>query len=531
VGCVGPPTVATAAMLGRVFGPATLIGGGRGDHEDDRKAPLGTSTTRLPRIPGRAFLALGLSAFLVTANISTLNIAFPDMEATFADTPRAVLSWVFNAYTVTFAALLVPAGRFADRYGRRAMFRAGTMLFAVGGLAVGLAPWVWALILARVAQGVGAALLTPAAMGLLLMVTPASIRTRAVAAFAGVGSLGIAVGPSIGAFIVEIGGWRWAFLMIPVVAALAWAAAVGQLPETEPDPGAARPDLAGSLLLATSIALVVLALAQSRRWGVTSGGVLGALGAGLTLALVFTIRSRASGNPLIPFEMFRIRSFSAANAGAVVFGLALSAILLVNVLFLTGVWRYSILQAGLAATPAPVVVALLAPLAGRAAERFGQVAIATAGPLFFGAGIALYYWRLDAHPDFLADWLPGAVTVGIGISMTFPILNAAAVRDVDPDTYSLATGITQTGRQIGAALGIALTVAVLGDPPPPDMDPLVRSALLLHDLRQAWFFIGVFGTSAALAGALLGRSRHHLRAAGAPAGTAGHSGRTGSTRR
>ena len=527
-----PPTPSRAAIDAANAHPGRYLGrGGPGDRQGNREAPLGTITARTPRIPRRAFVALGLSAFLVTANISTLNIAFPDMEATFSDTPRAVLSWVFNAYTVTFAALLVPAGRFADRYGRRAMFRAGTVLFAFGGLAVGLAPWVWALILARVAQGVGAALLTPAAMGLLLMVTPASIRTRAVAAFAGVGSLGIAVGPSIGAFIVELGGWRWAFLMIPVVAAPARTAAIGQLPETEPDPLAERPDLVGSMLLATSIAMIVLALAQSRRWGITSLGVIGALGTGLVLALVFFLRTRAAGNPLVPFEMFRIRSFTAANAGAVVFGLALSAILLVNVLFLTGVWRYSILQAGLAATPAPVVVAVLAPVAGRAAERFGQAVVATAGPLFFGTGIALYYWRLDSHPDFLRDWLPGAAIVGIGISMTFPILNAAAVRDVDPDAYSLATGITQTGRQIGAALGIALTVAVLGDPPPPDMDPVVRTALLLHDLRQAWIFIGVFGTSAALAGALLGRGPHQVRAAGAPAGTAGRPGRTGSHRR
>ena len=183
---------------------------------------LATSTGDVDRWRTRlVFLSTALGAFLVTANVSTMNVAFPDLEKTFVDTSRGSLTWVLNAYTIAFAALLIPAGRLADRFGRRRVFMIGLGVFAISSMLVGAAPNFSVVILARVIQGVGGALLTPASLGLLLAVTPDSARMTTVAKWGSLTALGVATGPAVGSLIVNSYGRRWAFLLLPPFCLLA----------------------------------------------------------------------------------------------------------------------------------------------------------------------------------------------------------------------------------------------------------------------------------------------------------------------
>ena len=219
------------------------------------------------------FLSTALGAFLVTANVSTMNVAFPDLEQTYVDTSRGSLTWVLNAYTIAFAALLIPAGRFADRFGRRRVFMIGLAVFALSSILVGAAPNFSVVILARVIQGVGGALLTPASLGLLLAVTPDSARMTTVAKWGSLTALGVATGPAVGSLIVNSYGWRWAFLILPPFCLLAYLSGRTTLPGNAPNDEAPFPDIVGAILLATSMALLAFAIVQVGPWGWASPGV------------------------------------------------------------------------------------------------------------------------------------------------------------------------------------------------------------------------------------------------------------------
>ncbi|MDH4145631.1 MAG: MFS transporter [Acidimicrobiia bacterium] len=435
----------------------------------------------------RVFVSSAMGAFLVTANVSTMNVAFPDLEATFSGASRGALTWVLNAYTITFAALLIPAGRLADRLGRRQLFTCGLAVFAVASIAVGVAPSLELMIAARVAQGVGAALVTPSSLGLLLASTAPGERTATVARWGSMTALGVATGPSLGAFIVEAGGWRWAFLPLPLFSAASYLIGRGALPDTEVDPDAPLPDLVGAVTLALSMAAVSFAIVQVRPWGATSAGVVAAAGLAVALLVALVTRSRRHPAPALPVNLFSIRSFTAANSATAIQSGALSATLLVNILWLTGGWDYSIFQAGLATLPSPVIVALLAPLTGRLGSRHGVRAIAVPGSLVWALGIAIYVVAVRDEPHFLTVWMPGATLVAIGIAMTFPLVSAAAVVDVPPTQFSVAGGVNNVGRQLGATIGVAVLVSIVGE------------GATLPSFRLAWLLVALAGPLACIA--------------------------------
>ncbi|MDY7103639.1 MAG: MFS transporter, partial [Actinomycetota bacterium] len=384
---------------------------------------------------------------------------------------------------------LVTMGRLADRYGRRRLFTIGLVVFSAASLLVGLAPDVAPHVGARALQGVGGALLLPASLGLLLAVTPTDRRSTMVAAWGALSSLGIATGPSVGAVIVEFAGWRWAFLILPPVALVSWLFGRGHLVDPPTDPTAPVPDIAGSALLMGAVASFVFAISQSRPWGWSDPGVRAAFALAAAFAVVFALRSRRHPAPVLPLDLFRSRAFSASNTSALVLSIALGGILLVNILFLTGVWGYSILGAGLASTPAPLVVTVVSPLAGRLADRIGERPLAAPGALVFASGVVWYLWRVGESAAYWTEWLPGNIAVGVGIGMTLPMLSSSAVRDVAADRYAVAGGVLQTARQIGSALGVALVVAIIGDPGPDE-------ALAAFD--RAWVVIAVLGASSAI---------------------------------
>ncbi len=442
------------------------------------------------RVRKLTFASVAVGNFVVTANLSTMNVAFPALEATFGDASRSTLSWVLTAYTITFAALLVPSGRLADRYGRRRMFLAGLGVFAAASAAVGLAPVLPLLLAARVTQAVGAALVVPSSLGLLLAATPEDRRTRAIAAWGAVSSLGIATGPSLGAIIVDTWGWRSSFfLSIPFALG---SIAVGrnalpQLPRSAASNAAV--DVAGTVVFVSGLSLVVLALVESRAWGWTSAGVVGSAAAGVVLLVAFVARSVRHPAPLLPLPLFRERSFAAANLAAFLLSMSLSAVLLVNILVLHGVWGYSIMRSGLAATPSPLIAAGLAPLAGRWAARYGFRPFAVGGALGFGLGIVAYHLLVQEQSNYLGAWLPANLLVGVGIAFALPAMNAAAVADIPPAQFALAGGVLQTARQVGTAVGVALLVAIVGSP---------AAAEALAAYRHGWEMIALCAALSAL---------------------------------
>lgn len=440
------------------------------------------------------FLSTALGAFLVTANVSTMNVAFPDLERTFTETSRGSLTWVLNAYTISFAALLIPAGRLADRFGRRRIFMIGLAVFALASLLVGAAPTFPVVVLARVAQGIGGALLTPASLGLLLAGTPDSARMATVAKWGSLTALGVATGPAVGALIVDAYGWRWAFLVLPPFCLLSYLTGRKTLPRTTPDANAPFPDVVGAVLLATSMALLAFSIIQVGPWGWSSSGVLIATSLSLILLAATLFKGRFHRAPALPTHLFRIRSLTMANIATAVQSAGLSASLLVNVLWLTQGWGYSIRTAGLATAPLPLFVALMAPLIGKLGTKYGVRRIAVPGSFSWGIGVLMYALFVTETPNYWGLWLPASILVAIGVATTFPIVSAAAVGEVPPAEFAVGGSLNQVGRQVGATIGIAALITVVGQ------------GTDLGSFQKAWFITAATGPVAALAVYLIGKT-------------------------
>jgi len=319
--------------------------------------PLEIGTDVTTRQRNLVFAVTALGAFMGSLDLSIVNVAFPSLERSFPADSTAALAWVITAYAIVYAALLVTAGRTADRLGRRRVFFAGLAVFTVASALCGMAPSVPLLVAGRVAQAAGAALLLPASLGLLLTVFPASARSQAVALWGGVGALAVATGPSLGAAVINAGGWRWAFYMNVPIGLAAWLAGRGVLPDDRPDRAPAPPDYVGVGMLTVALSSLVLAISEGPSWGWTDPRVLGGVAAFAILGAAFLRRCARSPEPVLDLTLFAHRSFAVANAATLVYAMGFFALLLGNILFLTGVWHYSILRAGLAVTPGPLVVA------------------------------------------------------------------------------------------------------------------------------------------------------------------------------
>lgn len=450
-----------------------------------------------PAIPRGAFAVTVAGAFMVALDLSIVNVAFPSIESSFDDAGTTTLSWILSAYSVVFGALLLGAGRLADRSGRRRWFLRGLLVFTAGSLLCGIAPSAELLIGGRVVQAVGAALLMPASLALLLTATAPEARPQAVAMWGGISALAVATGPSLGSLLIDAGGWRWAFLVNLPVALVAGLATPRVL--TESRVGGPRPDLLGIAVLSLAVAAVALGITQGEDWGWTSNGVLGAFAASAALGAAVLWRARTHATPALDLRLFESRTVRLANAATVAYAIGFFAMLLANVLFLTNVWGYSTLRAGLAITPGPLVVALLSSTTGRLAARVGYGKVLVAGGIVFAAAQVWCALVLTTDAHYLGHWLLPSVVGGLGVALTFPVLSAAAVAGLPVERFAAGGALNQTARQLGAVLGVALLVALLGTPASP--------ADALDQLRQVWLLC----TVAALASAAI--SAGHLRRA------------------
>ena len=421
-----------------------------------------TKPTQSSGIDWPVFAVTVSAAFMVALDLSIVNVAFPSISASFDDVSTATLSWVLAAYSVIFGALLLGAGRIADRSGRRRTFLVGTAVFGVGSLLCGAAPSAWFLIGGRAVQAVGAALVMPASLALLLTATRADARAQAVAMWGGISALAVATGPSLGSVLIDAGGWRWAFLVNLPIVVVGLVVTRGIVAESAI--GGRLPDLVGIAAVTVAVGSVALAITQGGDWGWSDARVIAAAILGIGLVPMILRRSRRHPAPAIDLALFSSTTVRIANAGTVLYAIGFFAMLLANVLFLTSVWGYSTLAAGLAITPGPLVVAVLSRPAGRLAGRHGYAPVLVAGGVIFAAGLAWYVLLVGTEANFLLHWLPGSLLVGVGVALSFPVLSAAAVADVAPEQFGVGGAINQTARQIGAVIGVAVLIAIIGTP-------------------------------------------------------------------
>ena len=287
--------------------------------------------------------------------------------------------------------------------------------------------------------------------------------------------------------LIDSFGWRSVFFVNLPIALAAGVAARRLVPESVI--GGPVPDLIGVALVSGAVASLALAITQGSEWGWSSTRVLGLFALAVLLTIFAVRRSARHHAPAIDLELFRSRTVALANAATLLYAVGFFGMLLGNVLFLTSVWHYSTLAAGLAITPGPLVVAALSGPSGRLAARFGYGPVLVAGGLTFAAGLLWYVFVVGAQPHYLSEWLPGALLVGVGVALSFPVLSAASVAGLPQERFGVGGAMNQTARQVGAVLGVAILIAVIGTPA--DIDTAVAS------FHTAWLLgaVAVLGSA------------------------------------
>jgi len=440
------------------------------------------------RSPWVTFTVCSLALFLTTLDLSIVNVAFPDILAEF-DISRADASWIITTYNIFYGSLLVVSGKVADQLGRRRIFLTGLAVFAGGSLIASVAPGLGVLIVGRAVQGIGAALLTPASLGLLLAAFPTERRTQVVAMWGGIGALGIASGPSLGAFAITLTDWRAAFwINLPICVGM-FIAGRRVLIETPRVRSEHRPDFGGALLITFALACIALGLSRSEVWGWGDARTIGVLFLGVATIPLFLRRQGHHPEPVLDLALFGSKSFTVANSAALVFMGGFAAYSLNNVLFLRQAWGYSVLHAGLLTALPPVTVAILAPFTGRLASRIGFRPLVIAGPLIVAGATLTFALTIGVDRDPLSFVLIGEV-VAIGVACFIPVNSAAAVAELPPLRLSIGGAVNNTFRQVGAVIGIALLVAILGSP---------TTQLELVDVHQnGWLMISALSLATAI---------------------------------
>jgi len=403
-----------------------------------------------------------LAAFMVFLDAQVLFVAFDDIRSSFPSVSFTTMSWTLSAYTIALAAALVPSGRMADRFGRRRVFLVGLVAFTLASVLCAFAPTAGLLVVFRVVQALGAAALVPASLALVLSVFPPARVPVAVAVWGAIAALAAAIGPTVGALLVQGWDWRAVFLANVPVGAIALVLGIRVLPESREARQAPFPDPFGIVLLAGALTLLALGIVQSDQWGWVSARTAGALVGGLLVLAVFVRRTLSAPHPALDLMIFARPSVRWANIATAAFTIGFTAMFFGLIQFMLVVWHYSVVRAGVAMMPGPVVVMVLAPLFGRVAARYGQRALLLPGGLVYAASGALLLTRLGEDPAYASQVLPASLLAGLGVALVIPQLTSAAVQGLPPDEFAAGAAVNQAIRQLGATFGVALTVALLG---------------------------------------------------------------------
>ena len=409
--------------------------------------------------PWLTFWLCGTATFIGTLDFSVVNVAFIEIERAFPGASRATISWTVTAYSIFYGSLLIVSGRTADRIGRKQVFSSGVSVFLLGSVVCAFAPSVAVLIVGRATQGVGAAMLTPSALGMMIAAFPPERRSQMVAWNTAMAALGVATGPTFGAVLIGAFDWRAAFWVnIPICLGVLFL--VRRVHAPPPVDRGPMPDVVAALLLTVAVGATVWGIAETEVVGVTDIKVWGALLVAVVFAGFVVHRTRTREFPLLPRVMFRNRSMNLANIAMVIWGGAFSGNILNNVLFLRTEWKYGIVAAGLLSVLSPITVALTSFIVGRNISRLGLRNLLVFGSACFLCCQLGFLFLVDSNRAPWSIWLPLMFLLGIGIGCASPAIAASAVQHAPPEQLALAGALNSTCRQIGAALGVAVLVAV-----------------------------------------------------------------------
>jgi EmrB/QacA subfamily drug resistance transporter len=439
----------------------------------------------------RVTLIVCVGVFMSSLDLFIVNIAFPHIAKTYDGASLGSLSWVLSGYAIVFAALLVPAGRWADAFGRKRAFLLGLGIFVLASIGCAVSPSVGLLVAARVVQAAGGALMLPTSLGLMLPEFAPEERHKAIGVWAATGGVAAAAGPPLGGLLVQA-DWRLVFLVNVPVGLIGLVLGTRTLMERrEADPG--RPDVLGAVAMIVAIGALVVAIVQGQSWGWDSLRTLALFATTAVILPAIWQRSKHHPSPILDPAMLRVRSFGLAVGGSVLFFCGFGAMLLSGVLFLTSVWHEEVLTAGLMLFPGPAMAAAFSVPSARLGARVGYRVPGMIGALMFAAASVWWITQTGNTPAYVSEYLPGMLISGAGVGLVIPTLTGAGASSLPPERFATGAAVLTMGRQIGAALGVSVLVAVIG-----------AHAATAADFHSAWAISLSGGLTTALVFGALG---------------------------
>jgi EmrB/QacA subfamily drug resistance transporter len=401
--------------------------------------------------------AMCFALFMIMLDNTVVNVALPSIQR---DLHASIsgLEWTINGYTLSFAVLLATGGRLGDIFGRRRMFLFGVVIFALSSATAGFAANSTDLVISRVVQGVGAALMMPATLSIITDAFPASERGKAMGMWAGVSALALAVGPVVGGALTEHVSWRAIFYLNIPVAIGAVTASLFAVRESRDNTVGREVDYAGVALLTGALTALILALVEGNEWGWGSTEIVALLiGAAAGMAAFVAVELRVKV-PMVEFRFFSDRNFLGAVVVALIVSFSMLGVFFFLALYMQDILRYSPLEAGIRFLPSTLMIVSVAPVAGRLADRFGPRWLIAAGLGIVAA--SLYSFSGIAVDSSYLDLLPGFMLLGIGIALTMSPMTSAAMNAVSVDKAGIASGVLSMFRMVGGSLGVAVTGAI-----------------------------------------------------------------------
>jgi EmrB/QacA subfamily drug resistance transporter len=401
----------------------------------------------------------GLGSALVFLDATVVNVALPTIGRDF-DASTGTLQWILNSYLITLASFILLGGSLGDRYGRRRIFTLGVVVFTAASVACAVAPTAELLVLARMAQGAGGALLTPGSLAMIEASFRAEDRPRAIGAWSGIAGVGSALGPLVGGYFVQSVSWRAIFLLNVPLGCFAAAMAGRHIPESRDSRVHGTLDLPGAALGAIGLAGITYALIDAPDKG-ASPAVVFAAAAGVVALVAFLLVERRRHDPMLPLEMFSSRQFSAANAITFVVYAALGGVFFLLIAYLQVALGYTPIAAGAATLPITVLMLFLSPRAGALAQRIGPRLPLTVGPAVLAVGMALMI-RIEPGTSYFTTVLPAVIVFGLGLTLVVAPVTATVLAAADTHHSGIASGINNAVSRIGGLLAVAVLPTIAG---------------------------------------------------------------------
>jgi EmrB/QacA subfamily drug resistance transporter len=402
--------------------------------------------------------AMCFALFMVMLDNTVVNVSLPSIQRDLHATLSS-LEWTVNAYTLTFAVLMVTGGRLGDIFGRRRFFLFGVVVFAVSSLAIGFSTSDTWLVGFRALQGVGAAFMMPATLSIITQAFPPEQRGTAIGTWAGVSAMALAIGPVLGGFLTETVNWRAIFFINPPIAVVAVAVTLFATRESRDETVDHTVDVPGILALTVGLTALVLALVEGNTWGWGSTRIVTLLIAAAVGLAGFVVIERKVRAPMVNFAFFRSRSFLGANIVGFFVSFAMLAQFFFLALYMQNILGYSPLQSGIRFLPSTLVLVVMGPLAGRLTDRVGPRPLMTLGLLVVSLSIFLQS-GITVHTTYLR-LLPGFVLMGMGIGLVMSPMSTAAMNAVDRTKAGAASGVLSMSRMVGGTFGVAVMGALI----------------------------------------------------------------------